>query len=128
MTEQAKDQAEKAPKVAKVLTPEQQHIADLSAKYPALSATFLRGSFKGQLDSVYKDRATKEDKQAAFIDACKAGDLVLPEMFTSSQAKKLAELGLPVKDDMIIKSASRGRTAEGTEVEGTETGEAEAAE
>lgn len=127
MTEQAKDQAEQAPKaekVAKVLSAEQQRIADLAEKYPALTATFLRGTFKGQLDSVYKDRAVKEEKLAAFVAACRAGDLPLPEKFTASQAKKLAELGLPVSEESIIPSASRGRTADAeTEAQATEAAE-----
>lgn len=107
MTEQAK--TEKAAKQPKVLTPEQQRAAELTAKYPALTATFLRGTFKGQLDSVYKDRAVKEEKAADFIKACQAGDLPLPEMFTSVQAKKLEELGLTVRAEMIQPSAARGR-------------------
>lgn len=81
-------------------------------KYPALSASFFRGSFDGQLNSAYKDREANPDKAKQYIDALKAGDVSLPESgrVTRSQADKLTSLGMEVPAD-IIDDVQRGRKA-----------------
>lgn len=73
----------------------------LLQKYTHLSASFLRGAFKGQLDSVYKTRTENPDKVKDFVEACKAGDLALPETYTKAQAEKLKELGLVLPENLI---------------------------
>lgn len=73
----------------------------LLQKYPHLSASFLRGAFKGQLDSVYKSREVNPEKVKNFVDACKAGELALPETYSKAQAEKLKTLGLVLPENMI---------------------------
>lgn len=74
----------------------------LLQKYTNLSASFFRGSFKGQLDSVYKTREAHPEKVADFVKACKEADLPLPETYTKVQAAKLAELGLTLPAHLIV--------------------------
>lgn len=81
-------------------------------KYPALSASFFRGSFDGQLNSAHKDRESNPDKAKQYIDALKGGDVSLPESgrVTRSQADKLTALGMEI-DPTIIDDVQRGRKA-----------------
>lgn len=85
-------------------------------KYPALTASFLRGSFEGQLNSAYKDRETNPAKAQQYVAALQAGDVSMPESgrVTRSQADKLTSLGMAVPAE-IIDDVQRGRKAgEGT--------------
>lgn len=88
----------------------------LQAKYPALSATFLRGKFEGQLDSAFKDRETNADKATQYIAALQNGDVSLPEdgKVTRVQADKLKALGMEV-DEANVKAGGRGLGSDGKE-------------
>lgn len=84
------------------------------AKYNFLSPNFFRGSVKGQINSVWKDRTAKPEKVAEFKQALKDGDLKLGAELTRQQAKKLVDLGIEIPEGTTITSARRA-TAEAGE-------------
>lgn len=97
-------------------------------KYPALSGTFMRGKFPGQLKSAHKDREANPAKAADFVKALAAGDIVFPaEGCTPQEASKLKDLGLEL-DAQYIRSPARAPKAEAAEGEAEATETAEAAE
>lgn len=66
------------------------------SKYPNLSGVFFNGKFKGQLDSVYKDKDMKPAKVKDFIAAMEDGEIDIPEKLTPVQLRKCKELGIPM--------------------------------
>lgn len=63
-------------------------------KYPSLTKTFFKGSFKGQMYSIYRDREIRPDKVADFKRAVEEGDCVAADILTKRQWEKLNELGI----------------------------------
>jgi hypothetical protein len=66
-------------------------------KYPALSTTFLQGSFSGQIKAVFKSRETNPQKVTDFKRALANGDCtwdLLP--LSKSLIAKLQTLGIEV--------------------------------
>ena len=63
-------------------------------KFPSLYPCFFKGTFKGQLDSVWKTRKTNPDKVLDFKKAIMNGDILFQEPLTPSQQKKCEELGI----------------------------------
>lgn len=88
-----------------------------TSKYNFLSPNFFRGSVKGQINSVWKDRTDKPEKVAEFKQALTAGDLSLGDSLTRQQAKKLVDLGITIPETVTITTAKRAtaEAAEGTE-------------
>lgn len=94
-------------------------------KYPALSGTFMRGKFSGQLKSAHKDREANPAKAADFVKALSAGDIVFPaEGCTPQEASKLKDLGLEIGAE-YIRAPARAPKAETAEGEGAEEAAAE---
>ena len=66
-------------------------------KYQHLGVTFLKGTLKGQINSIYKDRETKPHKLAEFRQAIAAKEITIrPAQLSPQSRAKLAELGIKV--------------------------------
>lgn len=76
--------------------------ADDKKKYENLGGTFLNGSLKGQINSVYKDRQAKPGKVEDFKAAIKAGDVKLGNtVLSKGLVAKLVELGVDVPKNLV---------------------------
>ena len=71
-------------------------------KYENLGGTFLNGTLKGQVNSVYKDRQTKPAKVEDFKKAIAAGDVKLGNtVLPKATVAKLVELGVDVPKNLV---------------------------
>jgi len=70
-------------------------------KYKFLTKNFFKGSTKGQINSVYKDRENKPEKVAEFKTALADSDVTLNGPLMKNQIKKLNELGVEIPADLV---------------------------
>lgn len=70
-------------------------------QYPSLTKNFFRGSFKGQLTSVFKTREDKPDKVEDFRKALQNGDCKFEDVLTPQQYKKCLELSIEVSTEFV---------------------------
>lgn len=72
--------------------------------YPHLSRSFMRGSLKGQVLSVHRDRFAKPDKVLNFREAVAAADISLgTALLPKHLVIKLVELGIPVPPELVTR-------------------------
>ena len=87
-----------------------------ASKYVSLSAIFFRGQFRGQLDSVYKDRESKPEKVDEYKTALEEKDAApIPDEISHQQAQKLATLGIPLPETTSIVSPRKKQETEATQ-------------
>ena len=68
-------------------------------KYPNLTKNFLKGSLKGQINSVHGSRETNPGKVADFKKALADGEIVISSVLTKGQCDKLTEMGIAIPDE-----------------------------
>ena len=76
-------------------------------KYFTLTQGFLKGTFKGQLESVYKTRNENPRKVEEFKKAIMCGDVKVLEPLTPQMCKKCEELGIGVPPEYMPKKTSK---------------------
>jgi len=81
-------------------------MSNLTEKYPALTGSFLRGSTKGQIASLYKNKE-KTDRIEQFKNALVAGDITIKEPLSHQQVKKMVEMGIQVPESLMPKKAEK---------------------
>lgn len=85
---------------------------DTQAQYKFLSPNFLRGSARGQINSVYRTRNEQPEKVAEYRQAVVNGDVSLGDEITKQQAAKLIAMNVPIPSTTKVKQ-SRGATEGG---------------
>lgn len=77
-------------------------------KYSTLTANFLKGSFKGQVQSAYLARKKDQPQKAEeFKEALSCGDIQFPQTISRAQAAKLIDMGISIPESVVITSTPK---------------------
>lgn len=76
----------------------------MPAHYVFLTQPFLRGTVNGQIASVYRTRESHPEKVAEYRTALVNGDLNLGGTVTKQQARKLADMLIPLPQGVSVVS------------------------